>query len=234
MKKSILFLLLLALPIAFGCSKKPDAAKSEADSKPAEASSGTMPNRYGLKSAIVHYEPTIIMGIKTEQTLYFDDYGKREAKETVSESDIMGMKSREHKMEITDGDYAISYEIEKILNGKDETSKEATKTNMKGLNEMAMAMGQSLDPEQMKKNFDYREEGSEQIAGVTGTKYSIALNKEKPDARVYGVIYKNIALKSEMAGISIKASKIEENVSVPAEKFQIPAGYTVKEVNAGN
>lgn len=231
MKRATNILLLLALTILFGCSGKSDSEKSGGESKPAEASSSSMPNRYEIKSGIVYYEPVEIMGVKTVETMYFDDYGKREAKETVTESNIMGMKTREHKMDITDGDYAISYEVEKIINGKDETSKEATKTNLKDFKEMAMMMGKALDPEEMKRNFDYREEGTEQIAGVTGTRYSVALNKEQPDARAYGVIYKNIVLKSEMANIAIKASRIEENVSVPSEKFEVPAGYTVKEVD---
>lgn len=226
-KKTAGIVLLSALALFTGCSK----SDSTGSGSPAAASSSSMPKRYEVKSGIVHYEPVNIMGVKTSETLYFDDYGRREARETVTESDIMGMKTFEHKMEITDGDYGISYEIKKTVNGKDETSKEATKTDMKEMREMALMMGKALDVEELKKNFDYREEGSEEIAGVTGKKYSVALNKEQPDARVYGVMYKNIVLKSEMAGITIKASKIEENAAVPASKFEIPSGYTVKEIN---
>ena len=29
----------------------------------------------------------------------------------------------------------------------------------------------------------------------------------------------------------IKAAKIEENASVPASKFEVPAGYTIKEID---
>jgi hypothetical protein len=173
----------------------------------------------------------VIMGIKSVSTLYFEDYGRRESRETVTDSNIMGMKSHERKVDITDGDYIISYELEKIVNGKDETSKVATKTDMKKFREMAMQMGKGLDPEQMKKDFDYREEGSEVIAGVTGTKYSVSLNKEKKDQRVYGVLYKKIALKTQMGAITVKAAKIDENASVPASKFEVPSGYTIQEVD---
>ena len=183
-----------------------------------------------MQSGIVTYEPLVIMGIKSASTLYFDDYGRREARESVTDSNIMGMKSHEKKVDITDGDYMISYEAEKIVNGKDETSKVATKTDLRKFKEMAMKMGAEIG-EQMKKDLDYREEGTEVIAGVTGTKYSISLNKEKKEQRVYGVLYKKISLKSQMGGIIIKAAKIEENASVPAAKFEVPAGYTIKEVN---
>lgn len=226
-KKTAGVVLLSALALFTGCSKN----DSVGSGSPAAASSGSMQKRYEVKSGIVHYEPVSMMGVKSSETLYFDDYGRREARETVLESDIMGMKSFEHKMEITDGDYSISYEIKKTVNGKDETSREATKTDMKEMREMALMMGKTLDVEELKKNFDYREEGTEEIAGVTGKKYSVALNKEQPEARVYGVMYKNIVMKSQMGGITVIASKIEENAAVPSSKFDIPAGYSVKEVN---
>jgi hypothetical protein len=228
MKRTAGITLLSALALFTGCSKTDHAGGS--DSYQVNAS-GSISKRYEVKSGIVHYQPMNIMGIQTTETLYFDDYGQKEARETVMESDMMGMKTFEHKMEIIDGNYSISYEIRKTVNGKDETSKEATKTDMKEMREMAQMMGKNVDVNELKKNFDYREEGTEEVAGVTGKKYSVAIDKEKPDSRVYGVMYKNIVLKSEMAGISIVASDIRENVAVPASKFEVPAGYSVREVN---
>ena len=219
---------LTTLALVSGCAKKTDSLKSGSSTESAPSST---PKRYELQSGIVYYEPMVIMGIKSVSTLYFDDYGRRESRETVTDSDIMGMKSHEKKVDITNGDYIISYELEKIVNGKDETSKVATKTDIKKFREMAMQMGKGLDPEQMKKDFDYREEGSEVIAGVTGTKYSVSLNKEKKDQRAYGVLYKKIALKTQMGPVTVKAAKIEENASVPASKFEVPAGYTIQEVD---
>jgi hypothetical protein len=228
MKSTLGVLLLSTLTLISGCAKKSDSAKS---GSPTESSSISTPKRYELQSGIVTYEPLVIMGIKSVSTLYFDDYGRREARETVTDSNIMGMKSHEKKMDITDGDYLISFELEKIVNGKDETSKVATKIDLKKMRKMAMKMVNGLDPDQMKKDFDYREEGPEVVAGVTGIKYSVSLNKEKKNERVYGVLYKKIALKSEMAGMTIKAAKIEENIPVPSIKFEVPAGYTIKEVD---
>jgi hypothetical protein len=227
-KRTAGLFLLSTLTLVSGCSKKTDSVPS---GSAVESSSTSMPKRYELQSGIVTYEPMLIMGIKSVSTLYFDDYGRREARETVTDSNIMGMKSHEKKVDITDGDYIITYEVEKIVNGKDETSKVATKTDMKKFREMAMQMGQGLDPEQMKRDFDYREEGPEVVAGVTGTKYSVSLNKENKDQRVYGVLYKKIAMSTQMGGISIKAAKIEENVPVSASKFEVPSGYTIKEVD---
>jgi hypothetical protein len=228
LKRTAGLLFLSTLTLVSGCSKKTDSEKTGSST---ESSISSTPKRYELQSGIVYYEPMVIMGIKSVSTLYFDDYGRRESRETVTDSNIMGMKSHEKKVDITDGDYIISYELEKIVNGKDETSKVATKTDLKKFREMAMQMGKGFDPEQMKKDFDYREEGSEVVAGVTGIKYSVALNKDKKDQRAYGVLYKKIALKTEMGGIMIKAAKIEENASVPSSKFEVPAGYTIKEID---
>ena len=227
MKRTIGLLLLSALVLVSGCSKKSDSTKPGIST---ESSSSSTPKRYEVQSGIVTYEPMVIMGIKSVSTLYFDDYGQREARESVTDSNIMGMKSHEKKVDITDGDDMISYEAEKIVNGKDETSKVATKTDIRQFREMAMKMGTEIG-EQMKKDLDYREEGTEVVAGVTGTKYSVSLNKENKSQRVYGVLYKKINLMSQMGGIVIKAAKIEENASVPASKFEVPAGYTIKEVS---
>ncbi|ABL64122.1 hypothetical protein [Chlorobium phaeobacteroides] len=228
MKINAGLLLLFSVLVISGCSGKTDSAQT---GSVLEASSSSVPKRYELKSGIVYYEPTELMGSKSVETLYFDDYGRREARETISDANVMGMKMHSHKMQITDGDYVISYEIENSVNGKDEASKEATRTDMKEFREMAIMMGQTFDPEEMKRNFDYREEGVEEVAGVNGTKYSISLNKEKPGERVYGVLYKKISVKSTFGTIVIKAKKIEENVAVPASKFEVPAGYTIKDVN---
>ncbi len=228
MKRTAALLMLSTLTLVSGCSKKSDSSKSGGSS---ESVLNSTPKRYDLQSGIVTYEPMVIMGIKSVSTLYFDDYGRREARETVTDSNIMGMKSHEKKVDITDGNYMISYEVEKMVNGKDETSKVATKTDMRKVKQMAMKMVKGFDPEQMKRDFDYREEGSEVVAGVTGTKYSVSMNKERRDERVYGVLYKKISLSTQMGGISIKAQKIEENVPVPASKFEVPAGYTIKDVD---
>ncbi len=227
MKFTAGIVLLSTLALLPGCSGQ----KSDGTGSTTATSSSTLPRPYEIKSGIVRFKPVNMMGVKITETLYFDDYGLKEARESVTDSDIMGMKNHEEKMEIRDGNYMISYALKSIVNGKDETSKEATRTNIGDMRELAAAMGKMIDVNEMKKNMDYREEGPETIAGVTGRKYSVALDKSKPDVRVYGVMYKNIVLKSEMAGMSIEASSIEENASVPSDKFSIPAGYTVKDVD---
>lgn len=181
-------------------------------------------NRYGVKSGIVYYEPMDFMGLKSTQVLYFDDYGKKECRETIIEGNIMGMKTKKRSVSIMDGDYSINFDLENITNNKDELKKEATKVNIKS---MINNMDLSLFTEEMKKQMDYKEEGTEQVAGIIGTKYSIKVGSG--DERIHGVIYKNVPLKADMGQIKLVASKFEENVSIPADKFTVPSDYKIIE-----
>jgi len=227
-EKTTGIILLSSLVLFTACSKSDNPVSNALSS----LSSESQPKRYEIKSGIVHYEPLNLMGMgTTTETLYFDDYGRKEAVETITESNVMGIKTYEHRVQITDGTIVISCEIKKTVNGKDETSKVAQKGDISAFQDMAKMMATTMDINDLKKNMDYREEGTETIAGVTGKKYSIAMNKVQPDTRIYGVMYKNIVMKSETGTVSKKAERIEENAAVPASKFAIPEGYTVEEVN---
>ncbi len=82
----------------------------------------------------------------------------------------------------------------------------------------------------MKKEFEYVEEGTEEVAGVTGTKYSVKLDKAAKE-KVKGVMYKNVPLKVDMGPVKVVAQKFEQNVSVPATVFAVPEGYTIQDVD---
>jgi hypothetical protein len=184
--------------------------------------------RYGIKSGIVYYEPMEIMGIKTSQILYFDDYGKKESRETVTEGEIMGMKTKKRSISYTEGNYQVSFDLENITNNKDELQKIATRTDM-SKNPFAN-MDLSTLTDAMKTEFDYKEEGTEMVAGVTGTKYSVKMSKESTQ-RITGVVYKNIPLKVDMGQIKMVAQKFEQDVNVPSTVFAVPEGYTIQDVD---
>jgi hypothetical protein len=223
--------------LLFSCGGASDS-KGNADSlKTEEESPGLsdLPDgkKYEIKSGVVHYKPIEVMkGSKTQEILYFDDYGRKEARFTTTEINIMGITTKEKSVSITDGDYSITYAIEKIENGKNVTEKVARKVKISGnLAQMGLAMALSTDMKKLVDEFDYREEGTETVAGLNGKKISMALNKEKKNERIFAVTYKNILLKSEVMGIKIEAEKVEENASVPSHIFSIPEGYTIEEVN---
>lgn len=218
----------IALASFFILSCSGSGAKNQTGTSAAD---GT--KKYEIKSGVVYYKPIVIMGgVKSTEILYFDEYGNKEAHETLSEASIMGMTTKERKMTITNGDNTITYELEKIENGQDITSKEAQKIKLTDdMKAMAQMFANLSDAEQLKKDMDYREEGTEMVAGVMGKKISIVLNKQMPDSRIYAVTYKNIPMKTEIAGIKMEVEKIEENVSVDPSKFKVPDGYTIVEMD---
>lgn len=231
MKKFLLSILPIATFIIVSCGSG-QQKDSTAQSGEPKSSSETKTKKYEIKSGIVHYKPFEMMGVKTTQTLYFDDYGSKEVHETNVEANMMGYTSKEQKIVLISDGYSFSFDMIKMKNGKDELVKEAKKTKMLSMGEMntgaAMAMG-----EEMKKQMDFKEEGAETVAGVTGKKISMVMNKQKPDQRIFTVTYKNIMLKTDMGGIKIEAEKVEKNVDIPATKFEVPAGYKIIDTDSG-
>ncbi|OFX35722.1 MAG: hypothetical protein A2X08_12100 [Bacteroidetes bacterium GWA2_32_17] len=234
MKNNFLLIIsVLSLFIA-SCSNNDKGNATGSDSTQiatTETSDAPAGTRYGIKSGIVSFQTYEMMGVKMTQTTYFDDYGKKECQEIISEMDMMGIKTKQHSMSIMADGYSISYQLENLVNGKDETNKVAKKIKTAG--NAFGNMDFSTFTDELKKQYDYKEEGTETVAGVEGTKFSMALDKNKINERIVGVIYKNIMLKSsmKMSGfeINLVANKFEQNADIPADKFGIPAGYTVEE-----
>jgi len=234
MKKLILLSFVFANLIFVSCSNSDKGKEGSTDSTQVATTEKTdVPQgaRYGIKSGIVSYQTYEMMGVKITQTTYFDDYGKKEAQESMSEMDMMGMKTKQHNMSIMADGYSISYPLENMVNGKDELKKVAKKIKTSGNPFGSMDLSTFTD--ELKKRYDYKELGTENVAGVEGTKFSFVMDKSKPNDKIIGVIYKNVILKSsmKMSGfeINLVASKFDQNVEIPADKFGIPAGYTVEE-----
>lgn len=182
---------------------------------------------YGVKSGIVTYKPTEMMGIKITQVLYFDDFGKKQLRETVSEGEMMGQTLKAHSIDILDGNISYHYDLENTQNGVNMAEKVVRKvvldkSVLEELNLENMA-------EDFKKKMDYKEEGTEKVAGLEGKAYSIAPDSLRPDMRIKGVHYKNIPLKMVVPGMEMVAEKVELDAKIPADKFKLPEGYTVQE-----
>lgn len=219
--------LTLLVMLTISCSnKKTDGSTTSQESSTVEgteqpAAAGA--NKYDLKSGIVSYT-TEVMGMKNPMTIYFDDYGAKELTETVMEMEILGTKTRTESYSLTMDGFKYDYTIE-ITNNENTSKKEIRKSKFYGnsstdMNEMAKTM-----TNEMKKKYEYKDEGNESVAGVVGTKYSMKVGSTK----YVGVTYKKVMLKTISDMISITADKIEENVSIPAEKFELPKDFTIIE-----
>ena len=186
---------------------------------------GSADQPYGEKSGIVTYKPLDMMGVKVIQTLYFDDYGKKEMREIMVEGNMNGMPMRQHTVDMRVGNLMYHYELENVSGGQDRATKNVYKTTLtpKVLEQMNVATLSA----KLKTKLGYKEEGKETVAGLEGMKYSIAPDSLNPSNRITAVQYKNIQIKISMGQMDIIADKVDFGAKVPAEKFKIPEGYTV-------
>lgn len=188
---------------------------------------GSADQPYGEKSGIVTYKPMDMMGVKVTQTMYFEDYGKKEMRETMVEGNMMGMEMRQHTVDIRDGNIMYHYELENVSNGQDRATKDAYKSTLTP--EMFEQINISSLNSKLKTKLNFKDEGKETVAGLDGSKYSIAPDSMNLENRITGVHFKNIPLKVTMGQMEIVAEKVDLGAKVSAEKFKVPAGYTIKD-----
>ncbi len=225
MKNLLSIAVAVSLLTLAGCSKgedkednKQEGVKTEAPSSVSAATKG----KYQIKSGALELKVENNM-IKTASTqkLYFDDYGKKERTETITEFEMMGQNIRSVGVVMNDGKFVYSFDPEK---------KTGTKSKFFGSNSGAQYDFESFS-EEMKKDWKLKKEGTVDILGKTCDKYSIDNEKSKMKGTV--CLWKGLALATDldMGGIKMKmtAVKFDEGASVPAEMFEVPQDVKFEE-----
>ncbi len=168
---------------------------------------------YEVKSGIVTMEMDM-MGQTMTQEIYFDDFGAKQA--TVS--NFGGNKMR---MLVIDGSNVMVSDDQKT----------ATKMPMMGAQERVNFC--NLTEKEIKK-YKVQELGKETVAGKECTKYSVTLMMMGQPQKQTVWVYKGITLKtttnSDFGG-NQTATKIQENVEIPASMFTVPAGVKIQEMD---
>ena len=171
---------------------------------------------YTVKSGIVTMEMDM-MGQKIVQEVYFDDYGAKQA----TLSDFGGMKSR-----------SIVVDGETVMVNDDE--KTAMKMPMMGQRETVNFS--NLDEKAIKK-YKVKELGTETVAGKECKKYEVTLFMMGQPQKQTVWVYKGITLKSSSSsdfGEMVQtATKIQEDVEIPASMFTLPEGVEIQEMQMG-
>ena len=171
---------------------------------------------YTVKSGIVTMEMDM-MGQKVVQEIYFDDYGVKQA----TLSDFGGRKSRNI---VVDGATVMVNDEEKtamkmLMMGQRET------VNFSNLDEKAI------------KKYKVKELGTETVAGKECKKYEVTLFMMGQPRKQTVWVYKGITLKSssssDFGDMTQTATKIQEDVEIPASMFTLPAGVKVEEMQMG-
>jgi hypothetical protein len=170
--------------------------------------------KYDIKSGIITFETTMkIMGmaVTNKSVVYFDEYGTKECKETYSDGTLkesffsdgknLYKVSHDQKTAWKTGPALRGTEFRFDWNEISEKDKKAGKA--KQLGKITVA-GKECE------SFEYKDRGS--TTTYAGWSHICLLTD----------------LTSKDMNSIAKAVRIEENARVPAEKFSVPAGYTVK------
>ena len=171
---------------------------------------------YTVKSGIVTMEMDM-MGQKVVQEIYFDDYGVKQA----TLSDFGGRKSRNI---VVDGATVMVNDEEKT----------AMKMPMMGQRETVNFS--NLDEKAIKK-YKVKELGTETVAGKECKKYEVTLFMMGQPRKQTVWVYKGITLKSssssDFGDMTQTATKIQEDVEIPASMFTLPEGVEIQEMQMG-
>jgi hypothetical protein len=171
--------------------------------------------KYDIKSGIVTLEIVSTIGstqIKMTKVVYFDDYGTKECEETYTNGKLGGVF-------FCDGKNKIGLNLKSKKAHIQEPSDRGT--------------GMRIDINDMGTKEDIQSGKVKKIAPMTiagQTCEMIQAGKGK-DVTIYGGWHQvMVYMKSDGSSVKtlIKAVKLEANVAVPKEKFEVPAGFTMQ------
>ncbi|MBR5498896.1 MAG: hypothetical protein IKV75_01895 [Bacteroidales bacterium] len=175
---------------------------------------------YEVKSGIVTMEMDM-MGRKIVREIHFDDYGAKQA--TISEMRGQKMRGVEVNGEML------------MINDAENTAMKMPAMGMGGgSNERINFL--NTDPKYIKKN-KIKVVGTETYLDRECTKYTVALFMMGQVVKQTAWVYKGIVLKSSMAtdfGEMVQAAtKLEEDVEIPAATFEVPEGVEIQTMSRG-
>lgn len=163
------------------------------------------------------------------RTLIWDDYGRLQYEHKVTVTKIMGISNSEETLSIRTKEWM--YTIDLV---------EKTGTKMKVNDALAMTDEMTAGysdaqlqqaGEEIMNQFEAKDAGTGTLLGRTCNIMQI----EKLKSKVW--TYKKITLKSEtamggiMGSVNEEATKMEENIVVPASTFKVPAGIEIQDVS---
>lgn len=173
--------------------------------------------RYSFKSGKITYTTTGSM-VGTE-TVYFDNYGVDEVRETKSTLEMMGMKQETDTKVIMKDKWVYSIE-----------NKTGKITKMGNPLYSMFPKGTDLEKvgEEMMKNMGGKKIGNETVNGKDCEVWDV----KKIMSKVW--VWKSIPIKSEinMMGMNITqvATSVEVNINVPVDKFKIPENAEINDM----
>ncbi len=202
---------LVIITMTISCTSVAPVTKSEITTKGETAVKES--RRYPeLKSAIIKYK---VSGMNNgTETVYIDDWGKREAIYKKFTSKMMGIELERNSMTLITENGKWVYNI-------DLNSRTAIKMDSKGFKALQGNSGSNMDVA-----IGAVKDGTEEILGKTCDVW----RKNHPYSMTW--TWKGISLKKDQnvatMGVVAEAVEIQENVSIPEDKVTIPSDVKVK------
>ena len=221
MKKLFLFLLLILFTVFL--SNCGDSSKDDADNSRNEPTTN-LQKRYGIKSGVVEY---LITGSQEgTKTLYFDNWGMRQAEYTRSVLSFGGFTKAMNIVNIIDGEFQYMINMDQ---------RSGTKTRnpiLKSIEQLKDQKGFNEFGEQMLLSEGFNKIGTDEFLGKDCDIY------ERKSTGTKAWVWEWVTLKSETKSgglnINLTATRINEGGSVPSEKFKVPEKVVLNEVDVDN
>jgi hypothetical protein len=168
-------------------------------------------NKYDIKSGIITLETVLKVGrteMKMTKIVYFDDYGIKEREENYSGGKLNGVR-------FTDGKDKFSLSIAKKTANKEGSGDRG--------------LGPSVDIDFFGTTRDIQSGAVKKMPSMTlaGQSCDVFEVKKGKTPQTYAA-WKKVMVYTRTDSTVIKAVKIEPNAVISKDKFQIPAGYTLR------
>lgn len=221
MKKLLLFSVTLIMAFTlFNCG---DSSKDDSQSTIKESTSN-FKKRYGVKSGIIEY--TLSGSQEGTKTLYFDDWGMKQAEYTRSVLSIGGFSKSINIVNIIDGEYQY------VINMDQRSGTRTRNPIIKAIEDLKDQKGFNEFGEQMLLSMGGNKIGRDEILGKECEVYAIGNTGTKL------WVWEWITLKEETnsGGLNriLAATKINIGGSVPSSKFALPEKVVLNEVDLDN
>ncbi len=221
MKK--ILLISFSLILSFTLLNCGDGSKDDAQDSVKDSTS-SFKKRYGVKSGIIEY--SLSGSQEGTKTLYFDDWGMRQAEYTRSVLSIAGFSKSINLVNIIDGEYQY------VINMDQRAGTKTRNPIIKAIDELKDQKGFNEFGEQMLLSMGGNKIGRDEIMGKECDVYEIGNTGTKL------WVWEWITLKEETnsGGLNrtVVATKINIGGSVPSSKFALPEKVVLNEVDLDN
>lgn len=220
MKKLLLFSVTLIAAITFiSCG---DSEKGDSNNTAKDSDSGFQ-KVFGLKSGVIEY---VISGSQEgTKTLYFDNWGMKQAEYMRSILTVKGFTKPINKLSVIDGEFQYN------INMDQNTGTRTRNPILRTMEQLAGQKGFNEFGEQILLNMGANKIGSENFLGKDCDVYEM----RNTGTKLW--VWEWITLKSETKSggleINLAATRINEG-SVPDSKFKLPEKIILNEVDLDN